>query len=504
MKNRMNDAIVELRVIATFRAISIARTWLPRLAEIANAVREFEKRQDALASRRKNGVDQTAETTTSALDVYYSHIAPSVGMIVDQATFMVLGHWSPGHDVRDSRGLDREGRLPVVLSNPLPPLKLSKCASELAYLFDTLSSTWSSSVRSQDRCYQGVRLISESRDLTNEASLMESYIGKARSALIEVERRYCRYSFEQCARSCAIKASGNGFIDGNVIVSCLSKLLQELTLPIECCAEIVDGVSDIVDKCCNGLTDYVAGSNRDDQALLKTISSCASMLSDKIPSINREVVLLLTSDSSGAYDKAAFLEKSMTERISHCEAEMFDAFLDNIRQNIAYYTKLGPLDLFTYDDDEMSDDHQRKEETFPSYLSSSLLAIVRYRAMVEKTLAPAIIRKADGESYQSLTLYTAADSLILGFCKELRTRFPRMSNTHADKYVSELQFLVQTLRKFLSENVVLEAEDCRRILLSKAAGAGTGPNGLGAIERLERLGRIYVLCLSSGNEKYEL
>jgi hypothetical protein len=230
------------------------------------------------------------------------------------------------------------------------------------------------------------------------------------------------------------------------------------------------------------------------------------MLSDKIVGINREVVLLLTSDSSGAYDKAVALEKTITEKISQCEAEMFEAFLDNIRQNIAYYTKLGPLDLTTYDDDEMSDDHQRKEGTFPSYLSSSLLAIVRYRAMVEKELAPNMIRKVDGESYQHVTLYTAADSLVGGFCKELRSRFPRMSGYHADRHVNELQFLLQTLRKFLSENSQLEAEDCRRILQSKAGGSfqGTGPDGLGTIERLERLGRIYVLCLSGGNEKYEL
>lgn len=502
VRNRLKDAIVELRVLATNRAVSILRLWLPRLADLAEGVREFEKRQYALTTRRKRMDDQTPSSTLTALEIYYTHIAPCISMMVDQITFMAVG----SKDGKDSIGLGRDGRLPGVLRNPLPPLKSSKCALELASLFEILTSTWSSSVKPSGRIFQLVGVTENSDGFVMESALMKDCIEKSRSSLIEMERRHCKHTFDTCARNIKIKASGNGLIDGNVIISCLSKLLQDLTVPVECCNEIIEGVIDIIDQCCFGLLDYVAGSNRDDVALLRAINSCASMLSDKIIGINREVVLLLTSDSAGAYDKAVSLEKTITEKISQCEAELFDGFLDNIRQSLAYYTKLGPLDVSSFDDDEMSQDYMRKEGTFPSYLSSSLLAIVRYRAMVEKELSPNMIRKADNESYQHVTLYTASDSLVLGFCKELRSRFPRMSGHHADRHVNELLFLLQTLRKFLSENVLLETEECRRILVNKAGGSfqGTGPDGLGTIERLERLGRIYVICLSGGNEKYEL
>jgi len=40
------------------------------------------------------------------------------------------------------------------------------------------------------------------------------------------------------------------------------------------------------------------------------------------------------------------------------------------------------------------------------------------------------------------------------------------------------------------------AENCRRMLCAKAGHLqGDGPDDLAAIEELERLGRIYVLCL---------
>ena len=59
-----------------------------------------------------------------------------------------------------------------------------------------------------------------------------------------------------------------------------------------------------------------------------------------------------------------------------------------------------------------------------------------------------------------------------------------------------IDFLLNTLNKFLSDDVLKEADDCKRELLSKIGGSqGQGPDGLGAIERLERLGRIYVMCL---------
>jgi len=163
------------------------------------------------------------------------------------------------------------------------------------------------------------------------------------------------------------------------------------------------------------------------------------------------------------------------------------------------YTKLGPESMIDDDgNDGYLGNRRRTEGTFPSYLSASLLAIVRCRAQVEKALGANTVRKAQGSTYQFLAMATAADSVVDGICYELKARIPRMKGSHADRYSNELQFLISTLRKYLSDEVLGEAENCRRVLLSKKGGGfqGDGPDGLGGIEKLERLGRVYVLCLS--------
>ena len=65
-----------------------------------------------------------------------------------------------------------------------------------------------------------------------------------------------------------------------------------------------------------------------------------------------------------------------------------------------------------------------------------------------------------------------------------------------------LQFLISTLKKYLSDDVLSLASDTRRMLGSASPrgigvgiGMGNGPEGLAALENLERLGRVYVMCL---------
>merc|ERR1711957_322034 len=172
---------------------------------------------------------------------------------------------------------------------------------------------------------------------------------------------------------------------------------------------------------------------------------------------------------------------------------------------IQSYTRLGPM--LPLDDDEsddidkqyvvVDDNKKTNEPKFPAYLSASLLAIVRCRAQVERTLGEKTVRKSEGIPYQFLAMSTAADSVVDGICYEMGQRMSWMRGAQADVYLNELQFLINTLRKYLSEDVMELADQCREDLLSKAgSGAqGDGPEGLTAIEQLERLGRVHVLCL---------
>lgn len=131
---------------------------------------------------------------------------------------------------------------------------------------------------------------------------------------------------------------------------------------------------------------------------------------------------------------------------------------------------------------------------------------MRCRAQVERALRTATVRRPDSEkvTYQFLALRTASDGVVENICLELRSKLNLISPPKADVFAIHLQFLNNTLKKYLSDEVVSLASDTRRMMLSKAGtggrgigkGMGNGPEGLTALENLERLGRVYVLCLT--------
>jgi hypothetical protein len=93
---------------------------------------------------------------------------------------------------------------------------------------------------------------------------------------------------------------------------------------------------------------------------------------------------------------------------------------------------------------------------------------------------------------------TAADGVVEGICNEIKKRKTKMKVRQADRMANELQFLMNTLKSYLSDENLSLIENTRRTLCSRAGRGsveGGGPDGLAALEELERLGRVYVLCL---------
>ena len=107
------------------------------------------------------------------------------------------------------------------------------------------------------------------------------------------------------------------------------------------------------------------------------------------------------------------------------------------------------------------------------------------------------VRRSDGVTYQHLSMATVADGVVEGICHAVEMRRNRLKVRQADRLANELQFLLNTLRKFLSDGS-LSVLDSTRVMLSTKAGRTSGyqgDDGQAALESLERLGRVYVLCL---------
>ncbi len=486
--------ILESRVLTTIKVVALARTWLPRLLRIAESTRQSEMRQAARAMRKRVKDGNTMEDSLgpSAFEVFITNICPAVELLVHHSAFLSLGT-DVGLRTKATYGIDGvDERLQKLIVSPLPATQTSKCASELAQLASVVQtvSRAALNLRTSENDYgYGPDRVSQAAHYQRAA--METTVGKIISLMEEIvigiERRKCIYAFDQCNRSCSIRASGSGIFDCDSIIKCTLTLSEELTRPESCAAEIQKGCELVFKQCCEGLASYV--SDRGDSARLRAISECATVLNEGIAHLVREVSELTNHDD-------ALLEEALVDEVLSIENQMFEQFLESIRRNMRIYTKLSPMDNYD-EEDEFIAEKQRSEASFPPHLSASLLAIVRCRAQVERTLGLDTIRKHQAPStYQFLSLSCAADSVVDGICYEISQRMSRMRGSQADQYLNELQFLLNTLKKYLGDDRLHAAEVCKSQLLSKIGGfQGQGPEGLGAIERLERLGRIYVMCL---------
>jgi len=489
--NRWKYDILEARVVATKRAVAVAKNWLPRLLRIGVAAREAERRLSARKRRPqyKSTQDGKAVHITS-FEIFVTTLTPAVTHLVEHATFCALGcsNSNNGDELKMTFGVDSERRLQSLLRAPLPPAQSAKCASELADVWEVVHSIAASSetLRPEDDELEGRKF---NRRLLEEP--MAECVALAEDAVVTVERRRCIYAFDVCARSCAQRASGSGSFDGDALLSCVQKLSEELTRAEDCANEIEKGCELVVRRCCEGLASYVR--DRGDAARLRAVAECAEALNGRIIDVVREVAYLTNGQCES-------VEEALAEDIMALEATMFDEFLDNICRHVAGCTKLGSLSF----DREGSDgglpggaEASSPPTPFPAYLSACLLAIVRCRAQVDRALGDTTIRRSQGITYQYLAMATAADGVVAGICYELNERMSHMSRPQADRFGNELQFLMNTLRKYLSDDMLSVAENCKRMLFARAGHkqGGDGPDGLMMIEELERLGRVYVLCL---------
>jgi len=486
--NRWKYDILEARVVATKRAVAVARNWLPRLLRIGVAAREAERRLSARKRTPQPSKQGGKTANITSFEIFVTTLTPAVTNLVEHATFCALGcsNSSNGEELKMTFGANAERRLQSLLRAPLPPAQSAKCASELADVWEVVHSISASSetLRPEDDELEGRKFSHRMLEAP-----MEVCVALAEDAVVTVERRRCIYAFDVCARSCAQRASGNGTFDGDALLSCVQKLSEELTRAEKCANEVEKGCELVVRRCCEGLASYVR--DRGDAARLRAVAECAEALNGRVVDVVREVSYLTNGQCES-------VEKALAEDIMALEATMFDEFLDNICRHVAGCTKLGPTsaDLGVNDAPD-GGESSLPPKSFPAYLSACLLAIVRCRAQVDRALGDATIRRSQGITYQYLAMATAADGVVAGICYELNERMPRMSGPQADQFASELQFLMNTLKKYLSDDMLSVAENCKRMLFAKAGHkqGGDGPDGLMMIEELERLGRVYVLCL---------
>lgn len=473
--NQWKYDVLDARVLSTMKAISMARSWLPRLISVSQAAREDEKRRAArVGPRRKN----VSDNQLTAFEVFASNISPIVTLLVEHATFSAIGSntRSGAKDVRMTFGQNTPDKLHALLRSPLPPSQSTKVGKEIAELVELLSESSG-----------GVRALQPLGPTpVAKLSLLDECKTLAESAVVTIEKRRCIYAFDVCARACSNRASGSGRFDTDALLHCLQNLTEQLSRPEQCAAEVEKGCELVIGRCCEGLASYVR--DRDDAARLGAVSECAQVLSERIGDVAREA-----STMSPNWEA---VEAVMVEEVVELENAMFDEYLENIRLTVASSVRVGWLDKDT--DIAMDGGDASLPPTFPAYLSASLLAIVRCRAQVEQALGESV-RKAEGVQYQHLAMTTVSDGVVEGICNEILKRKLKLRVRQADRLANELEFLRNTLKKFLGEDARALLESTLNVVNSKA-GRGQdyqadGPDGLAAIEELERLGRVYVLCL---------
>jgi len=479
--------VLDTRVDATSKAVNLAKNWLPRLLQIGLATEEAEKRRIARKSRSggNQGSESEKETTSrSAFELFKTIVGPALMRLHEHAAFCALGVSNQGsaYKIGATFGRSSAERLRAILQSPLPPTQTAKCALELAVLAEAIQEANDAmiSIRPETNNEKA-----GSKKMKSYHSPLEKCYALASDVVVMIERRVCIYSFDACSRKLAANASGNGTFDGASFLACVQKLSDDLTRPDECATEVEKGCVLVVTKCCEGLTNYV--KDRSDAARLRVVAECADALNTIIGDVVREVSYLTN-------DQSETLETSLSSVVSTLEGEMFDVYLESVKKNVESCARLGLID-----EGESTTRTKADEVTpFPPYLAASFLSIVRCRAQVERALREATVRNAEGNgsTYLFLALQTASDGIVENICLELKAKLTRIRPTKADSYASHLQFLINTLKKYLSEETLALASDTRRMLLSKAGAKRHGPEGLSGLENLERLGRVYVMCLN--------
>lgn len=477
--NQWKYDVMDARVLGAVKSVEIARTWLPRLFRVSKAAREDEKRRSARKiSRSSQGNHRHPHPDQSAFEVFRTIITPSVTRLVEHATFCSLGcpARSGGSELNMSFGEDSPEKLRTLLRGALPPSHGTRVGTELAEMVELLSesSSGANGLRAAaDGTVSGLSPLDECKTL-------------GESAVITLEKRRCIIAFEVCARACSNRASGSGTFDAESLLQTLRTLSSQLTRPEECSVEVENGCEIVVQRCCEGLASYVRDRSGD-SARLSAVAECADVMENRVGEIIKEVEKLTSN--------AAAVEEVIMEDIMGLEGAMFDEYLESIREHVANSVRAGWMDM---DNAGISANFDRGNASFPAYLSSSLLSIVRCRAQVEQALGDKI-RRSDGVTYQHLSMATVADGVVEGICHAVETRRTQLKVRQADRLANELQFLLNTLKKFLSEGSMAVLDSTRLMLCNKAGRGGgfqgDGPDGLAALESLERLGRVYVLCL---------
>ena len=475
--NQWKYDVLDARVLSTSKSVALAKIWIPRLVSVARAAKEDEKRKAARIgnSRKKEAAN---ESRLSAFEVFISNVTPTFVRLIEHATFCSIGsnNRAGGLTIVETFGEESDEKLRQLLKSPLPPSQSAKVGTELAELVETISDN---SVNAN-----------ELRPDANSSTYSLEPLGECKkmgdSAVVTIEKRRSIYAFDVCARSCSNRATGSGKFEAETLVNTLQTLSDQLTRPDECSNEVEKGCELVVRRCCEGLASYVR--DRGDAARLNAVSECADAIADGVDDIVREASYLTKNSDT--------VREVILEDIVGLESAMFEEYLENIRKEVADSVQLDWLDSNNNGMDNV--DELSVQPSFPPYLSASLLAIVRCRAQVEQSLGDKI-RQSDNTQYQHLAMVTVADGVIEGLSTEIEKRKLRLKVRQADRLANELEFLRNTLSKFLSNDMMTKLNATLHMVGSKA-GRGPehqrdGPEGLAALEELERLGRVYVVCL---------
>jgi hypothetical protein len=472
----------------------LARFWLPRLILVGKAARDDEKRRNTrspIILRRASMIGSLKSSNQlSAFEVFVTNITPQLTTLAEHAAFCALGsnNRSGGKEVTMTFGDRSNEKLKALLRSPLPPSQSTKVGQELADLVEIVSD--------------GANAVNALRPEVEESVFQLSPLDECRSicdfSVVIIEKRRCIYAFDTCARACAHRSSGSGRFDVDALVNVLRNLFDHLSRPSECANEVEKGCELVVRRTCEGLANYVR--DRGDTARLFAVCECADMVEEHMDEIVRQVAYLTPN--------ADTVKEVVTEDIMGLESALFDEYLENIRVSVASSVRIGWLDMEN-SANESNAIAAAAPPSFPPYLSASLLAIVRCRAQVEQALGNRIRRSSPTEvtgdhnnvPYQHLAMRTVADAVVEGICSEVMRHKFQLKVRQADRLANELEFLKASLKRFLSEKEGLATIDQTLHVVNSKAGrdrnykGGDGPDGLAALEELERLGRVYVLCL---------